>query len=109
MLEYLFGSINKERILAYLVARQEGYGREIADFFGTNLRNIQVQLDNLESGGVLVSRRQGRTRLYEFNPRYPLREELIALMERTLTFYPSDERERLLGGRRRPRRRGKPQ
>jgi hypothetical protein len=109
MLESLFGSINKERVLAYLTARGEGYARGIADFFGTNLRNIQLQLDNLESGGVLVSRRLGRTRLYEFNPRYPFLEELTALMERALAFYPEEERERLLGGRRRPRRRGKPE
>ncbi len=108
MLEKLFGSINKERVLAYLVARGEGYARGIADFFDTNLRNIQLQLDNLESGGILVSKRVGRTRLYEINPRYPLRNELTALIERMLVFYPESERERLLGGRRRPRRRGNP-
>lgn len=108
MLENLFGSINKERVLVYLVAREEGYARAIADFFATNLRNIQVQLDNLEAGGVLISRREGRTRLYGFNPRYPLRQEVVALIERTLDFYPPEERERLFGGRRRPRRRAKP-
>lgn len=109
MLENLFGSINKERVLAYLVANEEGYARAIADFFDTNLRNIQVQLDNLETAGVLVSRQEGRTRLYSFNPRWPLRNELRAFLERMLEFYPDEDRERLLGGRRRPRRRGKPQ
>ncbi len=108
MLEALFGSINKERALLYLVARGEGYPRAIADFFDTNLRNIQVQLDNLEAGGIVVSRLEGRTRLYTFNPRWPLLNELLALLERALEFYPDDERARLAGGRRRPRRRGKP-
>ena len=108
MLENLFGSINKERVLAYLAANEEGYARAIAEFFDTSLRNIQVQLDNLESAGVLVSRQEGRTRLYSFNPRWPLRQELRAFLDRMLEFYPDDERERLLGGRRRPRRRGKP-
>ncbi len=86
MLEKLLGSINRERVLAYLVARGEGYARGIADFFDTNLRNIQLQLDNLESGGILVSRRVGRTRLYEINPRYPLLNELTAIIDRWLLF-----------------------
>lgn len=108
MLENLFGSINKERVLIYLYVNGEGYARAIAQFYGTNLRNIQVQLDNLELGGVLVSRQEGRTRLYEFNPRWPFRKELEALLGRMLEFLPPDERERLVAGRRRPRRRGKP-
>jgi DNA-binding transcriptional ArsR family regulator len=109
VLESLFGSVNRERVLAYLVARQQGYARGMAAFFGTNLRALQVQLDNLEAGGVLVSRREGRTRLYGLNPRWPLRDQLVALVERMLEFYPAEDRERLLEGRRRPRRRGKPQ
>jgi DNA-binding transcriptional ArsR family regulator len=108
MIEALLGSINKERVLVYLFANGTGYARAIADHFGTNLRNIQVQLDNLEAGGILVSRQEGRTRLYEFNPRWPLRVELIALIRRLLEFYPQDEAQRLLGARKRPRRRGKP-
>ena len=32
-------------------------------------RQVQKQLLKLESGGVLVSRLAGRTRLYEWNPR----------------------------------------
>lgn len=108
MLEAVFGSINKERVLVYLFVNGEGYARAIAQFFDTNLRNIQVQLDNLEAGGLLVSRLEGRTRLYGFNPRWPLRKELAALIERMLEFYPAEERERLFGGRKRPRRRGKP-
>ncbi len=108
MLEGLFGSINKERVLVYLFVNGEGYARGIAKFFDTNLRNIQVQLDNLEAGSVLVSRLAGRTRLYRFNPRWAFRNELAALIERMFQLYPLEERERLSGGRRRPRRRGKP-
>ena len=108
MLEYLLGSINKERVLIYLVANQEGYARAIAAFFGTSLRNIQLQLDNLEAGGMLVSRTEGRTRLYAFNPRWPMRAELLALITRVLDYYPAAERARILGVRRRPRRRAKP-
>ena len=66
------------------------------------------QLEKLELGGVLVSHTAGRTRLYGLNPRYPFLKELRSLLEKALSFYPSEERERLLMNRRRPRRRGKP-
>ena len=108
MLETLFGSVNKERIIFFIYAREEGYPREIARFFATGLTPIQRQLEALESGGILLSRLAGRTRLYMFNPRYPLLDELKALIEKAMTFYPEKERERLLIDRRRPRRKDKP-
>jgi predicted transcriptional regulator len=64
MLEPLFGSANRERILVYLLARKEGYAREIARFFATGLDPVQKQLDRLEFGGVLFSRKAGQTRLF---------------------------------------------
>jgi hypothetical protein len=107
MLESLLGSVNRERVLLFILAREEGYPRDIARFFATGLTPVQRQLDTLEQGGILVSRLAGRTRLYTFNPRYPLLDELKALLEKALTFYPAEERERLLMSRQRPRRRGK--
>lgn len=108
MLEPLLGSANAERVLLFLIARDEGYASEIADFFDTDLFGIQKQLDKLENGGVLASRTAGRTRLYRFSPRYAFLKELQELLRRALSFYPPGERERLLVVRRRPRRRGKP-
>jgi len=87
--------------------RQEGYPRQIARFFETEFRPIQVQLDKLESGGVLYSRMVGRTRLYAFNPRYALLNELKTLLEKAIVFYPANEREALQMVRRRPRRKEK--
>jgi len=92
----------------FLLARQAGYAREIARFFDTDLDPIQKQLAKLEAGNVIVSRTVGRTRLFSFSPTYPMIDELRALLEKTLQFYPDDVRERLLMNRRRPRRRGKP-
>lgn len=108
MLEPILGSLNCERVLAFILARKEGYAREIARFYETDLNPIQKQLEKLERGGVLASRAAGRTRLYEFNPRYPFLKELKTLVEKALLFYPVEEREKLLMNRRRPRRRGKP-
>jgi predicted transcriptional regulator len=108
LLEPIVGSINCERVLMFLLARDEGYAREIARFYQTSLDPIQKQLDKLERGGVFVSRTAGRTRLFSLNPRYPFIEELKKLLEKSLSFYPSDVRENLIMHRRRPRRRGKP-
>jgi len=108
MIEAIVGSISCERVLVFLNARGEGYAREIAAFFSSSLAPVQKQLDKLEAGGVLASRTAGRTRLYTFNPRYPLLRELSALLEKSISFYDEELQQRLLLNRRRPRRRGKP-
>ena len=108
MLEPLLGSTNAERVLVFILTRNEGYVREIARVLGGDPDSIQKQLAKFESGGVLVSRAAGKTRLYSFNPRYPFLKELKSLLEKALSFYPEQEREALLMNRRRPRRRGKP-
>ena len=107
MIEVLLGSKNAERVLIYIFARGEGYAREIAGFYGTDLKPIQMQLDKFEKSGVLVSRSIGRTRPYVFNPRYPFLNELKALLEKAFSFYPAKEQEELTMNRRRPRARGK--
>ena len=108
MLEPILGSLSCERVLVFILARKEGYAREIARFFDTDLDPIQKQLEKLDVGGVLGSRTAGRTRLYSFNPRYPFLKELRSLLEKALSFYSKEEREELVMSRRRPRRRGKP-
>ena len=107
MLEPLLGSITRERILIYLQVRKEGYARELSRFFKTDLTPVQKQLERLENGGVLYSRGAGRTRLFGLNPRYPFLNELRALLEKALAFYPAEEREKLVLARTRPRKKGK--
>ena len=107
MIEVLLGSKNAERVVSYIFARDEGYAREIAGFYGTDLKPIQMQLDKFEKSGVLVSRSIGRTRPYVFNPRYPFLNELKALLEKAFSFYPTKEQQELTMNRRRPRARGK--
>lgn len=108
MLEPILGSKNAERVLMFILARDQGYAREIARFCGADPDSIQKQLARLELGGVFVSKSEGRTRLYRFNQRYSFLKELKALLNKTLLFYPPEEQDRLLVVRRRPRRRGKP-
>ena len=108
MIEPILGSASSERVLMFLFARDQGYAREIARFFNSDLAPIQKQLEKLENGGVLVSKLAGRTRVFSFNPRYPMLDEVRKLLEKTLQFYPDDTHEALTMERRRPRRRGKP-
>ena len=107
MIETLLGSKNAERVLIYVFAREEGYAREIANYYKTGLTPIQKQLEKLEAGGVLASREVGRARPYVFNPRYSFLNELKNLLEKALSFYPQEERDELIMNRRRPRAKGK--
>lgn len=108
MLKPILGSRNAERVLIFVFSRGEGYAKEISDHFKTDLYGIQKQLDKFEIGGVMMSTKTGRTRVYRFNPRYHFLKELKALLEKALQFYPTDKREELSVYRKRPRRRSKP-
>ena len=108
MLEGLLGSKSKEQVLIFLSARNEGYAREISSFFDTSLSPIQGQLDKLEISGILYSKFLGRTKLFYMNPRYPFYQELKKLLDKSISFLPDDEKEKLLIVRKRPRRAGKP-
>ncbi len=108
ILDSFLVSEDAERVLLFLAARQKSYATEIADFYQRNLYGIQTQLERFESGGLLISSKVGRTRVYEFNPRYPLLKEFLELLQKALQFLPKEERERLTVFRGRPRRKGKP-
>lgn len=108
MLETLFGGATAEKVLLYLAAYGEGYARQIADRFSIPFSMVQKQLTKFEAAGLLASQLQGRTRVYAWNPRFPLKNEALALVQRALDFVPDDERRRYFQERRRPRRAGKP-
>jgi DNA-binding transcriptional ArsR family regulator len=108
MLEPLFESETKEKALLYLYTHGESYPSEIARSLGLYVNSIQYQLLKLEAGGILYSNLRGRVRLFGFDPRYPFKKELEALLAKTLSFVPEDELDRLYRPRLRPRRTGKP-
>ena len=108
MIEALIGSKYRERVLLFLYARDEGYAREISRFYKTDLSQIQKQLARLEVGNVVYSKSLGKTRVYALNPRFPFINELKALLDKVLSFYPVDSFEKLTRTRKRSRRKGKP-
>ena len=108
MLEPIFDSKIKERILLTLLVRKEAYARDLSAIFKTSLSPVQNQLRKLERGGVVVSKLKGRTRLFSFNPRYPFLKELKAMLEKAVGFMPKKDKEKYYTPRLRPRRAGKP-
>jgi hypothetical protein len=108
MLKTLLGSLSRERVLTFIAAREEGYARQITEFWGCPDRPIKRELNRLEAAGVLIAKRYGRTVSYRFNPRLFIRAELKALLLKVIDAYPPEWKQRLLLDRRRPRAKGKP-
>jgi len=92
----------------YLVVRQKGYGKAIAEFYDCPLNPIKTQLRKMEEDGLLVSRTIGKVREYELNPRYAFISPMTELLKAGLKAYPENVRNELAMERRRPRAAGKP-
>lgn len=99
---------SQESILVYLLLRESGYGKSIAEFYQMPINPIQKQLARLEEDGVVVSQLIGKVRSYQFNPRYPFLEPLKALLKAAVASYPPEIVNALMVQRTRPRQTGKP-
>ncbi len=92
MLKSLFGNRNVERILLFLLVNEKCYGAQIQSLLRVPLTPVQKALSRLEKEGVISSRYEGKTRIYQFNPAYPLRPELETLLKKAYTLLPSQEK-----------------
>ena len=108
MLEPVLGNGTIEKILFTLESYDQAYPLELSKMFDIPVNGIQQQMDRLESGGVVVSSMVGRTRLYQFNPRYPFLKELRALIRKAMEFLSEKEMQQYYRRRTRPRKKGKP-
>lgn len=110
MLEYLFGNSVIEKIAFFLLVNEKCYPSQLKEVFQSPLYSFQRALARLEKGGVVVSHREGKTLVYQFNPRYPFLNELKAFLQKAYSFFPPEIREKYYETtkRRRPRRQGKP-
>jgi len=110
MLEVLFGNKNTEKILFYLIVNEKCYASELKMRFQTALSPIQKCLDKLEAAGVLVNFPIGKTRLFQFNPRYSFLNELKAFIFKAYEFLPKKIKDEYYEPkvRKRPRKRKKP-
>ncbi|MEI6242575.1 MAG: ArsR family transcriptional regulator [Chlamydiota bacterium] len=110
MLESLFGGKNVEKVFFYLLINDRCYGGLLRRTFGQALSPFQKVLDRLETGGIAVSFLEGKTRWYQFNPRYPFLQELKAFLTKAYAFLPQETKDKYYEPviRKRPRRKGKP-
>jgi len=108
MLESIFGNNTVEKILYFISVYGEGYAKQMADTFLIPINGIQQQLKRLEDGGVFVSQLKGKTRIYQFNPRFVFKKELEQLLNKAISVLPEREIEKYFRKRSRPRRKGKP-
>lgn len=92
MIEALCGSKNIKRILLFLFVNGKCYGSQIQRLLKSSLTPIQKALIRLEKGGIILSYYEGKTRVYQFNPAYPILAELEMLLKKTYTLLPSQEK-----------------
>lgn len=110
MFEQLFGSKVIEKICFYLIANQKCYASELRRRLGLPLFSVQNALARLERQGVIVSFKEGKTRVYQWNPRYPLQTEFQNFLVKAYSFLPEEMKNKYYEPiiRKRPRRAGKP-
>lgn len=92
MLEVLCGNKNVQRILLFLFVNGRCYGTQLHRSLKTPLTPVQKALNRLEKGGLITSYYEGKTRLYQFNPAYPLMAELEQLVKKAYTLLPANKK-----------------
>ena len=102
----IFGSRSAYQVLMYLENYEKGYASEIARTFSISLNQAQNQLKKFEDAGVLISREEGKTRMYYFK-RSPITDGLRRFLREMLELLPTETTEKYFRRRRRPRRFGK--
>ncbi|OPY04599.1 MAG: Nucleotidyltransferase domain protein [Syntrophaceae bacterium PtaB.Bin038] len=85
MLHKLFSSKLRVDLLGLFFGRpdEEFYVREIGKMLGDDVGNISRELKNLESIGLLISRRKGNLKYYHLDRKFPLYGELRSIILKT--------------------------
>lgn len=92
MLDVLCGNKNIQRILIFLFVNHKCYGTQLQRSLRVPLTPVQKALHRLETGGLITSYYEGKTRLYQFNPSWPLLPELEHLLKKTYTLLSAQEK-----------------
>lgn len=92
MLQGLFENKNIVKILIFIFVNEKCYGTQIQSFLKITLTSIRKNLQRLEKDKILISCYEGKLRLYELNPTYPLRSELEALLKKSYDLLSCEEK-----------------
>ena len=104
----VFGSRTAGQVMLFLEHYGEAHGRQIARAFDIPASMVHKQLKRLESGGLIVGRDVGRTRVFTWNPRSQTAKHLRLFLRAELDALPEDVIDRYFRERNRPRATGKP-
>lgn len=107
VLEAIFGSRSAVQALLFVEAYGSGHASRMATTYDVSVMGIQRQLKRFEAEGVMVSRRVGRTRIFEFNDRLPTVQNLRSFLSAELEQLPQKLIQQYYRQRQRPRRTGK--
>jgi hypothetical protein len=92
MLEGLCGNKNVQKALLFLFVNSKCYGAQLQRILRTPLTSLQNALSRLEEGRIIVSYSEGKTKLYQLNPSYPLLPELEQLLKKAYTLLPPQDK-----------------
>jgi hypothetical protein len=92
MLEGLCGNRNVQKILLFLFVNTKCYGAQLQRLLRTPLTSLQNALGRLERGRIVQSYFEGKTKIYQLNPAYPLLAELELLLKKTYTLLSPQEK-----------------
>jgi len=86
MLESFITSKTRIKLLLKFFINPEttSYLRELADEFGESTNGVRVELNRLQKAGILESRSEGRTILYNANREHPLFPEIRRIVAKTV-------------------------
>jgi len=93
MLEYFAWGKVTERILFFMNYHGETFSTEIAHKFEFHLYGVQKQFNRFEKAGMVRSRYVGRTRVFSWNPDWPMLRELRAFLSRAFEEMDKEEKE----------------
>ena len=92
MLGGLCGNKNVQKVLLFLFVNGKCYGAELHRAFRVPLTSLQNALARLEQGRIIESYYEGKTKIYRFNPSYPLLAELEQLLQKAYTLLSPQEK-----------------
>lgn len=92
MLHGLIGNKNVQKILLFLFVNSKCYGAQLQRLLRTPLTSLQNAFARLEKGKVISSYFEGKTKVYQLNPSYPLLVELEQLLKKAYTLLPPQEK-----------------
>jgi predicted transcriptional regulator len=109
MLDLILGSKTAQKLFLHLFHYGESYPSAVSKDMKVSLGAVQKQFERFENAGIIISKLQGRTRVYQFNKKQGgIVNPFIELVKVVYESIPLKEKEDLFSTRRRPRRQGKP-